>query len=211
MIDLPNISNNKYHYQLTDDYHIYHVEKKRNLKESITKKGYIRVNLNTLGTTPLHRIIALSLIPNPNKLFIVDHIDRNRQNNKIENLRWVTSSENVKNSKTRCTNKLGEKHIHYNKSNKNYVINITTLGIEEYSHSCKTIEEAIKCRDLYLNNNIKTITIPETNTKEKYIINRGNKYRIDIAKKGYPRYQKSVNSLEEAIKLRDEYINSIIY
>lgn len=50
----------------------------------------------------VHRLIALAFHPNPNNLPMVDHIDRNRQNNKPENLRWVTHKENIVNqSKTR--------------------------------------------------------------------------------------------------------------
>ena len=45
----------------------------------------------------LHRIIAQHFIPNPDNLPQVDHIDRNPFNNSIENLRWVSSSDNNRN------------------------------------------------------------------------------------------------------------------
>jgi hypothetical protein len=44
-----------------------------------------------------HRLIALQFIPNPDNLPQVDHIDRNKQNNHIENLRWVSSRDNNRN------------------------------------------------------------------------------------------------------------------
>lgn len=44
----------------------------------------------------IHRIVACTFLNNPDKNFfrVVNHIDHNPQNNKLENLEWVTSSEN---------------------------------------------------------------------------------------------------------------------
>ena len=45
----------------------------------------------------IHRLIAIHFIPNPENLPEIDHKDRNRANNNIENLRWSTRSDNQKN------------------------------------------------------------------------------------------------------------------
>lgn len=42
-----------------------------------------------------HRLIAETLIPNPNVYKEIDHIDRNKQNNCKDNLKWTTRFENM--------------------------------------------------------------------------------------------------------------------
>ena len=57
----------------------------------------------------LHRLIALAFIPNPDNKPFVDHINRNRGDNRIENLRWATFKENTHNQK--CFSNTGYKFI----------------------------------------------------------------------------------------------------
>lgn len=42
----------------------------------------------------MHRLVAKSFIPNPLGLEQVDHINNDKQDNRAENLRWVTRKEN---------------------------------------------------------------------------------------------------------------------
>ncbi|MCR9013808.1 HNH endonuclease signature motif containing protein [Aquiflexum gelatinilyticum] len=55
------------------------------------KSGYFEI-----ATVPIHRIIATAFHGEPpTKEHVVDHIDTNKQNNRPENLRWVTRLENI--------------------------------------------------------------------------------------------------------------------
>ena len=77
--------------------------------------------------------------------FEIDHIDGNILNNKIENLRKATRSDNMSNRKTMINNKLGVKNIHKNKNN-TYTFTLQKNKIR-YQKCCKTLEEAIEHRD----------------------------------------------------------------
>lgn len=80
---------------------------KNNFSPKILKtdlaRGYLRLCLyknNKQHKKVVHRLVAEAFIPNPNNYPTVDHIDRNRQNNKVTNLRWCTLSDNMKNPLT---------------------------------------------------------------------------------------------------------------
>jgi len=55
----------------------------------------------------VHRLIALHYIPNPENKPIVDHINGIVNDNRLENLRWVTKQENAINQKLRSNNTSG--------------------------------------------------------------------------------------------------------
>lgn len=61
-------------------------------------EGYLRCSIKGLGRERIHRLVAKYFVPNPNNYNCVDHIDQNKQNNNVENIRWVSRSENAKNA-----------------------------------------------------------------------------------------------------------------
>lgn len=64
---------------------------------SRTDKGYLVVGIDN-KVYPVHRLIAETFIPNPHGFPVVDHIDRERNNNVVTNLRWTTYVVNARNS-----------------------------------------------------------------------------------------------------------------
>ena len=64
--------------------------------------GYLQVHLSGIHIPQLvHRLVAEAFIPNPLGLRDVDHIDGDRTNNNLTNLRWVSHKENCNNPNTK--------------------------------------------------------------------------------------------------------------
>lgn len=86
-------------YQLTSLGQLINTKTKRVLAGGIKPEGYKICIINIGGVTKtryIHRLVAELFIPNPLKLKEVNHKDGNRLNNSVENLEWVSRSQNMK-------------------------------------------------------------------------------------------------------------------
>lgn len=67
--------------------------------------GYIGVDLYDVNKVRrkhhVHRLVAQAFIENPHDKPMIDHINTIRDDNRVENLRWVTQSENLSNLKSK--------------------------------------------------------------------------------------------------------------
>lgn len=75
---------------------VYSVRRRKVLKPD-NSRGYMVVTLQRDGIRRrygVHRLVALSYIPNPNNLPVVNHKDEDKTNNDVSNLEWCTTSYN---------------------------------------------------------------------------------------------------------------------
>tara|TARA_R110000822_G_scaffold53229_1_gene137312 strand:+ start:789 stop:1472 length:684 start_codon:yes stop_codon:yes gene_type:complete len=129
---------------------VYNLKTNLYLKSGLDMHGYYTVSLYKNGKSQkygLHQLVYIINNPTEDLIgFDIDHIDNDRANNKIENLRKATRSDNCSNTKTQKNNKLGLKYIHKIK-NGYYKFKLVKNKIV-YSKNFKTIEETIEYRNI---------------------------------------------------------------
>ena len=86
-----------------DGYQVSSKGRVRDKKTQIVYKGTLKQKDGGLefNACKIHRLVAEAFIPNPENKPYVDHIDTDRTNNDVTNLRWVTQEENMRNEQTR--------------------------------------------------------------------------------------------------------------
>ena len=113
-------------YQVSSEGRIKNLNYFKTGKEKILKggkygSGYLKVKLFKDGkgkNYAIHRLVAQAFIENPDNKPQIDHINTDKTDNRVENLRWVTNKENMNNPITRqnCSKnnyykgKTGSKH-----------------------------------------------------------------------------------------------------
>ena len=110
------------------------------IKQEIKRDKYHRVMLykNCKGIHHyVHRLLALTYIPNPNNYQCVNHKDCNRENNNLNNLEWCTIEYNSQSINT--TRNFGQ--IYLDSKKKSYIADYTS-NKERHRKYFKTEEEA---------------------------------------------------------------------
>jgi hypothetical protein len=103
------------------------LKKEKILKPQIDINGYKYVRLYNGGKWKyfkVHYLVAKTFIPNFNNKPTVDHIDRNKQNNEVSNLRWASYVEQAN-----------------NKDKTNIIENMKKLGKKKYPNRAEKIKQ----------------------------------------------------------------------
>ena len=124
------------------------------IKLSVQADGYIRIGLRLNKVeykNRVHTLVASAFILNPDAKKCVDHINNDKTNNNISNLRWATYVQNGMNKSMSKNNKSGVKGVHWNKRAKKWLSQITIDGIHVDPGFLINIEDAKQARIIKAN------------------------------------------------------------
>ena len=124
-------------------------------KTVVGPKGEMKIQMNNCGyrtvqitnnekkhTFSIARLMALTYIPNPDNKASIDHINRIRTDDRLENLQWATLLEQCVNKSKYCSNTSGVKNIYLNRGRaKRFIYSRQRNGIE-YTKACYTLPQA---------------------------------------------------------------------
>lgn len=122
------------------------------LNKHINTAGYYSVMFCQNGITKrvmIHRLVGLHFIENSDCHPVIDHIDRNKTNNNVSNLRWATYSQNLIN-KDDPKSYTNEKHIHFDKRKNKYYVRIQRNNIQTHYGCLSSLAEAVELRNKVL-------------------------------------------------------------
>ena len=117
--------------------------------KGLDRAGYLQVGLiknKTKHTKQIHKLTAGGFLLNPENKPFVDHIDNNRQNNNLKNLRFATSQENSRNRSISSNNTSGTKGVCWNKRYMKWTAQITINGKQINLGSFLNKDDAINIR-----------------------------------------------------------------
>ena len=194
------------------------------IKGSVNNRGYKyiqffkedgkRMNLS------VHRCVANAFIENHTNLPCVDHIDNNRLNNNVNNLRWCNQKDNCKNQKQRTPNK--KNVVNYDKLKQRWIAYGRENSKFKFLGYYDTYDEARQARekwegddDFYKKGNDenyselkgKEITTRRPKGKGTITCRRDtNKWRVVLRKEGKTILDKQFNTKEEAEQHLNDYL-----
>ncbi len=190
---------------------VYNDKRDTFLKTRISKNGngYFRIELsknNKSYQKQLHRILAEAFIDNPKNYPIIDHINNDRLDNRLENLKWCNSQMNNHNKIN------NNEELNICKRNGNFVVIFSFKNLKIH-RTFKNLEKSIIFRNIIqnkINNNeiIDKVFVELYDYEMKHIRLRKNGiFELRINKPNL-KIDKTFKTLEEAKDKRNELLKT---
>jgi hypothetical protein len=119
------------------------------LKPQDLNNGYKYVRLSAGKNSKIHKLVLNTFMNNDDKKYCVDHINGNRSDNRLINLRYATSSENRFNSRTSTKNTSQYTGVCFDIAHNKWKAYITVNG-KNHHKLFKEKEDAVKHRQFLL-------------------------------------------------------------
>jgi hypothetical protein len=119
----------------------------------VDRDGYHQIGLRKIGDRKkywfsIHRLVGIHFLPK-SELIQIDHIDHNKLNNNVENLRWTTIVDNNLNRELKAWRTNITKELYITKYKNGFMIRINRSDFKRKTW-CKTLPEACSQRDKYI-------------------------------------------------------------
>ena len=132
-------------YAITDNGEVYNLRNGKIMRQK-DNQGYLTVKLCKNGKPKefrVHRLVYQAFIGELDNLLVIDHIDGNRHNNNVSNLRQIHTRENTSRAKE---HQFGQ-GVHFLKNRNKYT---STIQINCISYHLGCFDTAIEAEDAYL-------------------------------------------------------------
>lgn len=179
------VDNQVTQYSITENGKCYNNNTGKYLKGQISNSGYLNYNLTLPDGTKkrlyAHRLVAIAYIPNIENKPEVNHKDGNKLNNNVDNLEWMTASENQLYN-TEINNKSTLKEVYQFDKDKNLVAHYNGI-----SQASRETDVQLTMISQEINKDVKTLTAgyywsnsSDNNFKTNYFPNTGKAKRVGM-------------------------------
>jgi hypothetical protein len=136
-------------YMISNEGRVFSIKRNKFLKPILNDRGYYIVDLYTNGLVKrfrVHRLVSRAFLDNNENKRCIDHINNIKTDNRLENLRWCSYTENNRNTTIRKDNTSGIKGISFNKQINKYCAYIRINKKKKHIGYFTTLEQATIAR-----------------------------------------------------------------